>query len=88
MDPDFPSQYNEPSLYNNIELIRIGDWEYPIGRLLLNFIFMPLFLVLIPIMFLYLAKKTYGVLRKSYFLNAVGFVLYFVEGEYYKAFLM
>ncbi|MFX1488106.1 MAG: hypothetical protein ACFFBI_03095 [Promethearchaeota archaeon] len=81
MDPDFPSQYNEPSLYNNIELIRIGNWEYPIGRFLLNFIFMPLFLVLIPIMFIYLAMKTYGVLRKSYFLNAVGFVLYFVGGR-------
>ncbi|MFX1481302.1 MAG: hypothetical protein ACFFCI_24745, partial [Promethearchaeota archaeon] len=78
MDPDFPGLYGVP---NNIISFKFGSWEYPLGRLLLNFIFMPLFLVLIPIMFIYLAMKTYGVLRKSYFLNAVGFVLYFVGGR-------
>jgi hypothetical protein len=78
MDPDFPGLYGVP---DNIISFKLGSWEYPLGRLLLNFVFMPLFLILIPVMFLYLAMKTYGVLRKSYFLNAVGFVLYFVGGR-------
>ncbi|MCK4379905.1 MAG: hypothetical protein KAW51_02125, partial [Candidatus Lokiarchaeota archaeon] len=58
-----------------------GSWEYPLGRFLLNFIFMPLFLTLIPFIFLYLAWKTFGVLRKSYALNAIGFLLYFGGGR-------
>ncbi len=79
MDPDFPSQYSLPE--NNIISIIIGSWEYPLGRFLLNFIFMPLFLALIPFIFLYLAWKTFGVLRKSYALNAIGFLIYFIGGR-------
>ena len=78
MDPDFPSQYG---ISDNIISITIGSWEYPLGRLLFNFIFMPLFLALIPFIFLYLAWKTFGVLRKSYALNAIGFLLYFIGGR-------
>ncbi len=78
MDPDFISQYGIPP---NIITIIIGSWEYPLGRFLLNFIFMPLFLALIPFIFLYLAWKTFGVLRKSYALNAIGFILYFIGGR-------
>ncbi len=78
MDPDFPSLYSIP---DNIITIVIGSWEYPLGRFLLNFIFMPLFLALIPFIFLYLAWKTFGVLRKSYALNAIGFFLYFIGGR-------
>ncbi|MFX1386130.1 MAG: hypothetical protein ACFE9M_02840 [Promethearchaeota archaeon] len=78
MDPDFPSQYGIP---DNIISITIGSWKYPLGRFLFNFIFMPLFLALIPFIFLYLAWKTFGVLRKSYALNAIGFLLYFIGGR-------
>ncbi|MFX0006430.1 MAG: hypothetical protein ACFFA7_02220 [Promethearchaeota archaeon] len=78
MDPDFPSHYGVP---DNIIRIIVGTWEYPLGRFLLNFIFMPLFLVLIPFIFLYLAWKTFGVLRKSYALNAIGFLIYFIGGR-------
>ncbi|MBY8984677.1 MAG: hypothetical protein KGD65_06410 [Candidatus Lokiarchaeota archaeon] len=78
MDPDFLTQYTIP---DNIVSITIGSWEYPLGRFLFNFIFMPLFLALIPFMFLYLAWKTFGVLRKSYALNAIGFLLYFIGGR-------
>jgi hypothetical protein len=78
MDPDFPSQYG---ISPNIITVKIGSWEYPLGRLLFNFIFMPLFLTLIPFIFLYLAWKTFGVLRKSYALNAIGFLLYFIGGR-------
>jgi len=42
---------------------------------------MPLFLALIPFIFIYLAWKTFGVLRKSYALNAIGFLLYFIGGR-------
>ncbi|MFX1278643.1 MAG: hypothetical protein ACFFA3_04450 [Promethearchaeota archaeon] len=79
MDPDFPSDYSLPT--DNIISITIGSWEYPLGRFLYNFIFMPLFLALIPFVFLYLALKTFGVLRKSYALNAIGFLLYFIGGR-------
>jgi hypothetical protein len=78
MDPDFPSQYGIP---DNIISIVIGSWRYPWGRFLLNFILMPLFLTLIPFIFLYLAWKTFGVLRRSYALNAIGFMLYFIGGR-------
>ena len=82
MDPDFvlapPDGYG---VSDNIVKITIGSWNYPLGRFLLNFIFMPLFLALIPFIFLYLAWKTFGVLRKSYALNAIGFLLYFVGGR-------
>ena len=82
MDPDFvlppPDGY---SYTGNIIKVTIGSWEYPLGRFLFNFIFMPLFLALIPFIFLYLAWKTFGVLRKSYALNAIGFILYFIGGR-------
>ncbi|MBA7648546.1 hypothetical protein ES703_56333 [subsurface metagenome] len=81
MDPDFPSLYNLPAWEDNIVTIGIGSWEYPLGRFFFNFIFMPLFLALIPFIFLYLAWKTFGVLRKSYALNAIGFLLYFIGGR-------
>ncbi len=79
MDPDFLKDY--PLIDVDLVLIRFGSWEYPLGRFLFNFIFMPLFLVLIPFIFLYLAWKTFGVLRKSYALNAIGFLLYFIGGR-------
>ena len=79
MDPDFPDDY--PLITVELIVIRFGSWQYPLGRFLNNFIFMPLFLVLIPFVFLYLAWKTFGVLRRSYALNAIGFILYFVGGR-------
>jgi hypothetical protein len=79
MDPDFPNDYI--GVPDNIIAITIGSWEYPLGRFLFNFIFMPLFLALIPFIFLYLAWKTFGVLRKSYALNGIGFLLYFIGGR-------
>jgi len=69
------------SIPDNIIKVLIGSWEYPLGRFLFNFIFMPSFLALIPFIFLYLAWKTFGVLRKSYALNAIGFLLYFIGGR-------
>ncbi|MFW9783265.1 MAG: hypothetical protein ACFFFB_13365 [Candidatus Heimdallarchaeota archaeon] len=76
VDPDFVSTYGIASDYPiNIDIF---GWQYPVGRFLLNFIFMPLFVALIPFIFLYLAWKTFGVLRKSYFFNAVGFLLYYI----------
>ncbi len=75
MDPDFNADYGV-----SVDLITVqfGSWTYPIGRFLLNFIFMPLSVVFIPFIFIYLAWKTFGVLRKSYALNAFGFLLYFL----------
>jgi len=75
IDPDFLDDY--PGITIDPITVKIGNWEYPIGRLLLNFVFLPIFVTLIPFIFLYLAWKTFGVLRKSYALNAIGFFLYF-----------
>ena len=73
MDPDINADYN---LGLTLETIQLGSNQYPIGRFILNLVMAPLLLVLIPFIFLYLAVKTFGVLRKSYFLNFVGFFLY------------
>ncbi len=76
MDPDFLTDY--PGISVDLVTIQFGSWEYPLGRFLLNFIFLPLFVAIIPFIFLYLAWKTFGVLRKSYAFNAIGFFLYFI----------
>lgn len=70
MDPEIAERYDI-----DIELHTI--YGYPIGRFLLNFILAPIFMAAIPFLFLYLAWKTFGVLRKSYLLNAIGFFLYY-----------
>ncbi|MFX0072585.1 MAG: hypothetical protein ACFFAO_15980 [Candidatus Hermodarchaeota archaeon] len=70
MDPEIVRKYNL-----NVKLITI--FGYPIGRFVLNFILAPLLIAIIPILFLYLAIKTFGVLRRSYALNAIGFFLYY-----------
>jgi hypothetical protein len=71
MDPDIRDQY-----LPSFQLIMIFDW-YPAGRAVLNFILLPLMVFLIPFIFVYLALKTFGVLRRSYALNAIGFFIYF-----------
>jgi hypothetical protein len=70
MDPEFKSQYGV-----GIQLVTI--FGYPAGRAVLNFILLPLMVFLIPFIFVFLALKTYGVLRRSYALNAIGFFIYF-----------
>jgi len=64
----------------NIEpiFITIGSWQYPIGRLIFTLILSPIFTFIIPFLFLYLAIKTFGVLRRSYLLNAIGFLIYYI----------
>ncbi|TFF89787.1 MAG: hypothetical protein EU548_06330 [Promethearchaeota archaeon] len=74
MDPDIHEQYN-----SNVDLVVItfGEWSYPVGRFILNLVLLPIFIAIIPFLFLYLAWKTFGVLRKSYLLNGVGFLIYY-----------
>lgn len=71
MDPEMAEKYDL-----NIEITTV--YGYPIGRLILNFILLPIFILIIPFLYLYLAIRTYGVLRKSYLLNAVGILLYYI----------
>ena len=70
MDPDLRDTY-VPSF----QLVTIFD--YPAGRFVLNLILFPLMVLVIPFLFVYLALKTFGVLRRSYALNAIGFFIYF-----------
>jgi len=72
MDPDFVSKYG----VNASSLITI--FGYPAGRAVLNFILLPIFVAIIPFLYFSLAKRTFGVLRRSYALNAVGFLIYFL----------
>ncbi len=72
MDPDFVATYGvDPGL-----ILIFGI--YPAGRAVFNFILLPLFVAIIPFLFIYLAVKTFGVLRRSYALNAIGFFIYFL----------
>ncbi len=75
MDPQLVEDYD---LNIKLETINIFGRSYPIGRFILNFVLTPIFIAVIPFLFVYLAMKTYGVLRKSYALNAIGFFLYYM----------
>ncbi|MFX1393964.1 MAG: hypothetical protein ACFFAH_10355 [Promethearchaeota archaeon] len=70
MDPDIAEEYD---LDIHIQTI----WGYPTGRFIL-LVLVIIFIFVIPFLFIYLAIKTYGVLRKSYLLNAVGIFLYYI----------
>jgi len=70
MDPDIAEDYDI-----NIHIHTI--WGYPTGRFIL-LVLVIIFIFVIPFLFIYLAIKTYGVLRKSYLLNAVGIFLYYI----------
>ena len=70
MHPDLRDKY-----IPSFQLITF--FGYPAGRFVLNFILLPLMALAIPILFIYLALKTFGVLRRSYALNAIGFFIYF-----------
>jgi len=70
MDPDLRDKY-VPSF--QLDVI----FGYPTGRFVLNLILLPLMVFVIPFLFVYLALKTFGVLRRSYALNAIGFFIYF-----------
>ncbi|MEJ2277079.1 MAG: hypothetical protein P8Y70_04925 [Candidatus Lokiarchaeota archaeon] len=76
MDPDLKNDY--PGYSINLITINIFGWTYPIGRFILNFVLQPLFIAIVPFIFLYLAWRTFGVLRKSYALNALGFFFYYI----------
>ena len=75
MDPDINDYYFAGAI--PILGPTISNEIYPIGRFMLNLVALPLLVFLIPIIFIYLAWKTFGVLRKSYALNALGFIFYF-----------
>lgn len=70
MDPDLKDKY-----IPSFQLITF--FGYPAGRFVLNLILLPLMVLVIPFLFVYLALKTFGVLRRSYALNAIGFFIYF-----------
>ena len=74
MDPEFVEEY-----LSGVDpgLVLIFD-IYPAGRAVINFVLLPLFVAIIPFLFIYLAVKTFGVLRRSYALNAIGFFIYFL----------
>ena len=72
MDPKFADDYGvNPSFFITI-------FGYPVGRALLNFVLLPIFVAIIPFLYIYLATRTFGVLRRSYALNAIGFLIYFL----------
>ncbi len=81
IDVEFLKQF---FIFTSIEPSTIAG--YPAGRFIINLIFQPLFNFLVPIMFFYLAKKTFGVLRRSYLINGIGFLLYYIGRLSYSIF--
>ena len=78
MDPKLLDIYDNAEMKkSDLVVITFGDWSYPAGRFVLNFVLLPICVLIIPLIYLYLAIKTFGVLRKSYLLNCIGFILYF-----------
>jgi len=68
---------NEYDLTVDSVFFTMGSWQYPMGRFIFTLVLSPIFTFIIPFLFLYLAIKTFGVLRRSYLLNAIGFLLYY-----------
>jgi len=71
IDPEVNATYG---MGYNLDAYLVGN--YPIGRFVLNTLFLPLLIFMVPLIFIYLAWKTFGVLRKSYGLNAMAFIIY------------
>jgi len=70
MDPDIAEDYNVKITIHTI-------WGYPLGRFIL-LVLVVIFVFVIPFLFIYLAIKTYGVLRRSYLLNGIGILIYYI----------
>ncbi len=54
------------------------DSTFATGRFYMNFIILPIYVILVPFMFFYLAKRSVGALQRSFFLNGLGFLIYYV----------
>ncbi|MEX2683427.1 MAG: hypothetical protein Q6373_017760 [Candidatus Sigynarchaeota archaeon] len=55
-----------------------GVFGWGSGKLVLNVIILPIYIVLLPFMFFYLAKKSAGTLQRSFMLNGIGLLLYYI----------
>jgi hypothetical protein len=53
----------------------VAGWG--IGKLILNVGILPVYIVLLPFMFFYLAKRSAGTLQRSFFLNGLGLLIYY-----------
>lgn len=56
----------------------LGLFGWGTGKLVLNVIVLPIYIVLLPFMFFYLAKRSAGTLQRSFLLNGIGLLLYYV----------
>lgn len=52
--------------------------SYPAGRFWINVVILPLITILVPVAFVYLGVKSVGVIRRSSYLNGLGFLIYYV----------
>jgi hypothetical protein len=79
-DPELLRIYNVDVLenqdYATIDYITLGGWQYPLGRFLLNFVLLPIYIAFLPFLFLYLARKESGIQKVSYYYTFFGFILY------------
>lgn len=71
-----PEQLADPSTMVGAPLAMLAD--YPVGRFYLNVVFLPLITILIPICFFYLGFRSIGVIRRSSYLNGLGFLIYYL----------
>lgn len=54
-----------------------GPFGIAMAKFYLNYVIMPLYIVLLPFMFFYLAKRSVGTLQRSFFLNGLGLLIYY-----------
>jgi hypothetical protein len=50
---------------------------YPMGLFVMIYIMMPILNFLVPLLFFYLGKITFGTIKKSSYLNGLGFLIYY-----------
>nr|MDO8084767.1 hypothetical protein [Candidatus Sigynarchaeum springense] len=55
-----------------------GLFFWGAGKLVLNVIVLPIYIVLLPFMFFYLAKRSAGTLQRSFLLNGLGLLMYYI----------
>lgn len=55
-----------------------GISDFGIAKVYMNVIILPIYIILLPFMFFYLAKKSLGTLQRSFLLNGIGLLIYYI----------
>ncbi|MHA1792327.1 MAG: hypothetical protein ACTSVI_06755 [Promethearchaeota archaeon] len=59
-------------------IVGTGPFGIPLAKFYMNIFILPSYIVLLPFMFFYLSYKSLGTLQRSFFLNGLGILIYYV----------